>query len=124
MSFKKQRKLQGIHKHYSLSKKLRREDRSSDDFEVMLSQLSLEEVIGLKLELATKTLNGRQFGLPVWRSLHPIVKDAVLKWIFSASRTQASAASYLGLNMAEYKKIIKKYGTKGYFSEESVDKTE
>jgi hypothetical protein len=47
MSWKKQRRLQGRNKYYSLSKKLRREKKSNDQFEVMLSQLTLEEVIGL-----------------------------------------------------------------------------
>ena len=56
MSWKKQRRLQGRNKYYSLSKKLRREKKSNDQFEVMLSQLTLEEVIGLKLELASKEI--------------------------------------------------------------------
>ena len=45
MSWKKQRRLQGKNRYYSLSKKLRRENRSNDEFEVMLSQISLEELI-------------------------------------------------------------------------------
>ena len=53
MSWKKQRRLQGKNKYYSLSKKLRRENRSNDEFEVMIGQLTLEELIGLKLELAS-----------------------------------------------------------------------
>ena len=58
LSWKKQRRLQGKNKNYSLIKKLRLENRSNDEFEVMLSQLTLEEVIGLKLELASKVLEG------------------------------------------------------------------
>ena len=69
----KQRRLQGKNKYYSLSRKLRRESKSNDQFEVMLSQLTLEEVIGLKLELASKVLGGKLFGLPVWSSMHSIV---------------------------------------------------
>ena len=56
MSWKKQRSLQGKNRYYSLSKKLRRENKSNDEFEVMISQLTLEELIGLKLELASKVL--------------------------------------------------------------------
>ena len=90
MSWQKKRKRQGKNRYYSLAKKLRREQRSNDEFEIMLSQLTLEEVIGLKLELASKTLDGKLFGLPVWASLHSIVQDAVLKYTFSASRTQGA----------------------------------
>ena len=121
MSWKKQRKLQGKNKYYSLAKKLRREQRSNDEFEIMLSQLALEEVIGLKLELASKTLGGRLYGLPVWLSLHSVVQDAVLKYVFSASRTQGEAMRFLGLKKVEMKKLLKKYNIDNYFLEENVD---
>jgi len=117
MSWKKQRRLQGKNKYYSLSKKLRREERSSDEFEIMLSQLTLEEVIGLKLELASKTLDGRLFGLPIWASLHSIVQDAVLKYTFSASRTQGEAMRFLGLKKVEMHKLLRKYNIDNYFLE-------
>jgi len=119
MSWTKKRKLQGKNKYYSLSKKLRREQRSNDDFEVMLSQLTLEEVIGLKLELASKTIGGRLFGLPVWHSLHSIVQDAVLKYAFSASRTQAEAMRFLGLQKSDFRRLVKKHNIDNYFSENS-----
>jgi hypothetical protein len=115
MSWKKQRRLQGKNRYYSLSKKLRREERSNDEFEIMLSQLTLEEVIGLKLELGSKTLDGRLFGLPIWTSLHSIVQDAVLKYTFSASRTQGEAMRFLGLKKVEMHKLVKKYNIDNYF---------
>lgn len=113
-------------KHYSLSKKLRREKRSSDNFEVILSQLTLEEVIGLKLEMATQSLDGRCFGLPVWRSLHSIVQHAVLKWAISASKTHIEAARFLGISQSEYERLLRHYDIRDYFSfsEETVDKTD
>ena len=117
MSWKKQRRLHGKNRYYSLSKKLRREERSNDEFEVMLSQLTLEEVIGLKLELASKTLDGRLFGLPIWASLHSIVQDAVLKYTFSASRTQGEAMRFLGLKKVEMHKLLRKYNIDNYFLE-------
>ena len=122
MSWKKRRKRQGKNKYYSLAKKLRREQRSNDEFEIMLSQLTLEEVIGLKLEIASKTLDGRLFGLPIWASLHSIVQDAVLKYTFSAARTQGEAMRFLGLKKVEMKKLLKKYNIDNYFSEKEVDK--
>ena len=120
MSWKKQRRLQGKTKNYSLSKKLRLENRSNDEFQI--SQLTLEELIGLKLELASKVLDGRLFGLPVWSSMHSIVQDAMLKWVYSASRTKAEAVRYLGINQSDFKELIKKYKVDDYFSELKVDK--
>ena len=115
MSWQKKRKRQGKNKYYSLAKKLRREERSSDEFEIMLSQLTLEEGIGLKLELASKTLDGKLFGLPVWSSLHSIVQDALLKYTFSAARTQGEAMRFLGLTKVEMHKLLKKYNIDNYF---------
>ena len=88
----------------------------------MLSALTLEELIGLKLELASKTLGGRLFGLPVWHSLHSIVQDAVLKWVFSASRTQGEAMRFLGMQKSNFVNLVKKYKIDDYFSEINVDK--
>ena len=122
MSWKKQRRLQGKNRYYSLSKKLRRESKSNDEFEIMLSQLTLEEIIGLKLELASTTLGGKLFGLPVWHSLHSIVQDAVLKWVFSASRTQGEAMRFLGMQKSNFVNLAKKYKIDDYFSEINIDK--
>ena len=38
-------------KSYSISSLLKQQNRSSDEFEVMMNSLTLEEVIALKLEL-------------------------------------------------------------------------
>jgi hypothetical protein len=43
------RKNSGKNKSYSLSKKLREEGKSNEELEVYLSNLSLEEVVGLML---------------------------------------------------------------------------
>ena len=112
---------EGKNKYYSLSKKLRRENKSNDEFEVMVSQLTLEELIGLKLELASKVLDGRLFGLPVWSSMHSIVQDAMLKWVYSASRTKVEAVRYLGINQSDFKELLKKYKVDDYFSDLDVD---
>ena len=106
MSWKKQRRLQGKNKHYSLIKKLRLENRSNDEFEVMLSQLTLEEVIGLKLELASKVL------------------DAVFKWVYSASRTKSEATRFLGISQSDFYDLVKKYKVDDYFSDLDIDKTD
>ena len=47
MSWKRRKTRKGRNTYYSLSKKLRQEKRSNDEFETMLGSLSLEEIIGL-----------------------------------------------------------------------------
>jgi uncharacterized membrane-anchored protein len=113
------RKNRGKNRHYSLSKKLRREGRSSEEFEILFNDLSLEEVIGLKLELASKfAINSKLYGLPIWYSLRTIVKDAVLKYALSATRSKREAARFLGLREISFNHLIKKFKTDNYFEEE------
>ena len=116
------KKNNGKNRYYSLSKKLRREKKSSEEFEILLNNLSLEEVIGLKLELASRFgLNGKLYGLPIWSSIRTIVKDAVLKFAVSATRSKKEAARFLGLNEKTLLILLKKHKIDSYF-QEAVDK--
>ena len=120
ISWKRKRNYNGKNKNYSMSSKLKKERRSNDEFEIMLSSLSLEEVIALKLELSTKPVSNRLYGIPLWSSLQNIVQDAVFKYAFSATRTQAEAMRFLGLKEQSFHILRKKFGIDDYF----VDKKE
>jgi hypothetical protein len=119
--WKKKRKLQGKNKHYSLINKLKREHKITDEFQVMFNCLSLEEVIGLKLELASKSVGGKLLGLPIWASMHDVTRDAVLKYALSAARTKGEVARFLGVQKSDLNKILKKYGTETYFEESEAN---
>ena len=118
----KKNKNSGKNLHYSLSNKLRKEGKSSEEFEILFNNLSLEEVIGLKLELASKFgLRGKMYGLPIWYSLRTIVKDAVLKYAVSATRSKREAARFLGLHEQSLNILLRKHKVDKYF-EEDIDK--
>ena len=85
MTWKKKRRLAGKYEHYSLSKKLKRDKKISDQFEVMLNSLTLEELIGLKLELAYKSAGQAIYGLPLFRTMRDIAKAALLMYAASAT---------------------------------------
>ena len=111
----KKRKYYGKNSNYSLSKKLRNEEKTTEDFELILSHLSLEEVIGLKLELASKMFGGKCYGIPIFKSMRDIVNDAVLKYALSSCRTKKEAARFLGLSSQNFNKLLKKYNTESFF---------
>ena len=118
----KKHKNDGRNRYYSLSNKLRKDGKSSEEFEILFNNLSLEEVIGLKLELASKFgLRGKMYGLPIWYSLRTIVKDAVLKYAVSATRSKREAARFLGLHEQSLNILLRKHKVDKYFEEE-VDK--
>ena len=117
ISWKRKKNYNGKNKNYSMSSKLKKERRSNDEFEIMLSSLTLEEVIALKLELSTKPVSNRLYGIPLWSSLQNIVQDAVFKYAFSATRTQAEAMRFLGLKEQSFHILRKKFGIDEYFVE-------
>tara|TARA_Y100000310_G_scaffold38155_1_gene35802 strand:+ start:5706 stop:6095 length:390 start_codon:yes stop_codon:yes gene_type:complete len=124
VNWKRKRNYNGKNKNYSISKKLRKDRKSNEEFEIMLANLTLEEVIALKLELATKSISNRMYGFPIWHSLHNIVQDAVFKYAYSATRTKAEAMRFLGLQENWFHKLQKKYGIDDYFVEKTLDKKE
>ena len=106
---KKLREYKGRNYKYSLRNKLRREKRTSDAFEAMLHALTLEEVIGLKLELAASHINNKLYNFPVFRSIRYIVKEACLHFALSSTRTFDDAASFLGIRPGELRKQISNF---------------
>ena len=108
----------GKNLHYSISNKLQKDKKISDEFEVMINSLTLEEVIALKLELSTRSLRGKFYGFPIWKSLPEITRDAVLKYALSATRSKKEAARFLGITVSELNKNLKQYNTESFFKNE------
>ena len=106
-------------RYYSITNKLRRENKINKDFESMLSNLSLEDIIALKLELSTRSVSNRLYGLPIWNNLVRITQEAVLKYAVSAPRTQGEAMRFLGLRPKDYKTLSKKFEIDNYFEEKT-----
>ena len=65
MTWKKRKRIhKGKNDSYSVARKLRKEKKSDEAFEVKLNNLSLEELIALKLELSSNEVGGALYGLP------------------------------------------------------------
>ena len=106
---KKLKEIKGKNYNYSLRTNLKRDKKITDDFEIMLQTLSIEEVLGLKFELAASHINNKLYNFPVYRSLKYIVKEACLHFALSSTRTFGDAASFLGIRPSELRKEIHKY---------------
>lgn len=104
--------------YYSISNRLKSENKIDDKFEIMLSSLTLEEIIGLRLELAAKVVNFKLYGVNIWSNLPHTVQEGVLKYVYSASRTKGEMASFLGMNLSTLKRLLKKYDIASYFEKQ------
>jgi hypothetical protein len=102
-------------KFKSIARVLRSKGKSSEEFENMINSLSIEELIGLKMELAAKLTKGKLFGFPIWKSFQNITKEALLLFVYSISKTNKDASSMLGITNYQYLQLIKKGKIREYF---------
>ena len=114
-NWKKLRRRFGNNEFYSVSNKLRTEKKINEEFEIMLSSLTLEDIIALRLELAARAVNGNLYGLNIWQNLPTIVKAALLRYTYSSSRPHGDAAAFLGIDKSNLKRLLKKFNIKNFF---------
>ena len=105
-------------KNHSIITQLRKKGKSTEEFEVMLNNLTLEEVIGLKLELANRAAGGYLYGMPIWQAIPDLVRDAVLKFAATAAKTKGEAARFLGISQQEMEKFNRRYKIDYFFKKD------
>ena len=81
----------------------------SDQALVNINAISLEDLIAVKLELACNHVNNRFYGFDIWRNSVYIVKDALLKFAISTTKSKKDAARFLGLTYADFRLACKKF---------------
>jgi hypothetical protein len=81
----------------------------------MIGNLSLEELIALKLELAFRSVKTPIFGIPIWRTTPKIVRDAVIKYTLAATGSKLFSARLLGMNNGEFSNYLTKLGISEYY---------
>ena len=104
----------GKNRYFSVSRKLRNKGTSSEEFETILSTITLEDLIALRLELAARQSNGKLNGIFLWKKLPYLIKDAVIKAALSITLTKKDACRLLGVSETSFKKIVKKYNVESH----------
>jgi hypothetical protein len=106
---------------YSIIDKFKSEKKITNDTLNNINNISLEDLIAVKLELSTRYLYGKFYGIPIWRLTRHAVTDALLKTALSIARTKKEAARFLGVDYMKFNRYIKKYKTISFF--ENGDET-
>jgi hypothetical protein len=88
---------------------LRKEGRVNEEFLNVTSELKLEEIIAVKLELSSKMMRGKLYNFPLWYSLPSICKDACMLFARTCCNTKADMASVLGVPYEYFTELYKKY---------------
>ena len=94
---------------------LKDQNKISDSLLVVINNLTIEELIAIKLELSAKMINNRLFGLDIWRKSGYIIKEALLMFAISTTQSKKDAARFLGLTYLDFKKALKKFEVDNYF---------
>mgnify|MGYP005652495025 FL=1 len=115
---KKLREYKGTNYYYSLRNKLKNEKKIDDHFEILLNGLTIEELIGLKLEVASSHANNRLYGFPILSAMRSICEEACIRYAASACKTTVEAALFLGIDRARYLNKIKKFNIRKDLIEE------
>ena len=102
MSNKKEKKLTFI-------SELRKEGRVNEDFLNVVSDLTLEELISVKLELCAKMFGGKLYNLSLWYNLPYIMRESLMNFVNRNCKTKADMANTLGLPYEQFIQMYKKY---------------
>ena len=93
----------------SIIKNLKDQNKISDNILTEINSLSIEDLIAVKFELSANNINNRLYGFDIWRQSDYIIKEAILKFAISTTKSKKDAARFLGLTYLEFKRLIKKY---------------
>jgi hypothetical protein len=105
-------------KNYSFISLMKKNQRVDEEFLNKLSTLSLEEIIALKLEMATRLTRHKLYNFPLWKAMPSICRDAILRFVLSACESKRDGARMLGIDIREFDRLIKKYNTERLFNNE------
>jgi hypothetical protein len=76
----------------------------------MLNQLTLEEIIALKLEISSRAVNGKLYGFNLWRQIPKIAKEGLLLFAVSATTNIVEAQTLLGVtDIVQFRHILYRY---------------
>ena len=116
MSWKKKKK-KSLSKYNTISiiNKLLANNTLSKSTLNNIDNISLEDLIAIKLELSTRYTCGKYYGMPLWKITRHTVVDALLKTGLSIATTKKEAARFLGLDYMDFNRYIKKYKIEEYF---------
>ena len=98
------------YKNYSIIKELKKNNSIDDQFIMMCDALTLEDIIGIKVELFSRHINYKLFGFPLWKSVPDMVREALLKVSFKIASSKSEASRMLGVDLSDYKKYLKQFG--------------
>ena len=99
----------------SVIQKFKDQNKINDETLVTLNTFTIEDLIAIKLELSANNINNRLYGLDIWKKSDYIIKDALLKFAVSTTKSKKDAARFLGVSYSEFNSLYKRYQLEDFF---------
>lgn len=96
-------------KKSTLSSELKRQGMINNDFLDKVSELTIEQLVTLKLETSARMYNGKLYGLPLWHSLPYIIRDSLMDFVFRNCKTKADMSNTLGIPYEQFSQMYRNY---------------
>ncbi|MGI9312708.1 MAG: hypothetical protein ACR2O9_04135 [Alphaproteobacteria bacterium] len=81
----------------------------SNELLVLISNMTLEDLIAIKIELSSSHLKNRLFGLDIWKKIDYITKEALMRVAISCTKSNSEAARFLGITLSDYRLNLQKF---------------
>lgn len=81
----------------------------SNELLVLISNLTLEDLIAIKIELSANHLKNRLYGLDIWKKIDYITKEALMRVAVSCTKSNSEGARFLGMTLSSYKDNLQKF---------------
>ena len=81
----------------------------SNELLVLISNMTLEDLIAIKIELSSSHLKNRLFGLDIWKKIDYITKEALMRVAISCTKSNSEAARFLGITLNDYRLNLQKF---------------
>jgi hypothetical protein len=96
-------------KKRSFISELREEGKVDSPFLDKVSDLTIEELIAIKLECSAKMMRGKLYNFPLWYTLPYMVRDAMMNFVDRNCKTKTDMSNVLGIPYSEFIQIYRKY---------------
>ena len=95
-------------KYYSVLKDINNKFENKN-FEFVLSNLTLEELVLAKLELSSRSVNEKFYGYPIYKNVQNIVRESLVRFALNFCDSKERAHSMLGLTRKTFMQYVKKH---------------
>jgi len=102
-------KYKSENENFDYKKKLLKESKINKDFINRIKLLTIEELLYLKLDSMSSSLRGKLFGLPIYKFMSDICREATVLYALSSTKNKRDACLILGVKMQHLNNMIKKY---------------